>query len=356
MRKTIILFIVFCGFTMGARGQTIDLSGFPQETTASQLRYWFNNDVNIQTTSTLSGSTTIDASALVSGIHIVHYQVIDNLGIAGISASKLFFKLGESSATAASLHYWFDSDSKSVKSTDIASGTSAIDASVLVEGIHTIHYQVVDNKGIAGITASKIFFKAGESSTTAASLHYWFDSDVKGVKTTDIASGATTIDAAALVEGIHTIHYQVVDNHGVAGIPVSRMFMKVSAKTITATAIQYWFDENDALIKESAITNLSTAIDASSVGQGEHTLHYQLKFSDGTLSPSSSATFETTQTLEGDANNDQKVNVADIVVIQVFVDDNTKFIHGANADVTGDGIIDKNDVEAVKDMIITPKE
>ena len=160
------------------------------------------------------------------------------------------------------------------------------------------------------------------------------------------------------MEGIHTLHYQIVDNNGTAGIPVSKMFMKLGVQTVTATAILYWFDENDANIKESPIDldNLTTTVDASSLMLGEHVLNYQLKLSDGTLSPVASATFQTTQSLEGDANNDKKVNVADIVVIQIFMGDNTKPIHFPNADVNEDKVIDTKDVNAVKDIIIPPAE
>jgi hypothetical protein len=160
------------------------------------------------------------------------------------------------------------------------------------------------------------------------------------------------------VDGIHILHYQIVDNNGTVGIPVSKMFMRLGAKTVTAkaTGIQYWFDDNDALMKESEIKNLSTTVDASGLAFGEHTLHYQLKLSDGTLSPTASSTFSTTQVLQGDANNDQKVNVADIVVIQIFIDDNTKPIHGANADADGNGVIDEEDVEDVSNIILGIKK
>ena len=305
MRKFLFLTILFFCLSLGVRGQivypTIDLSGLPEATTAQSLRYWFDDDIgtNVQTSNTLDGSSvTIGTTSLVEGIHILHYQVVDNNGLAGIPVSSLFLKIG-GALTAKSLRYWFDNDPNTVKTT------------------------------------------------------------------TSIPSGATTIDASGLVEGIHTVHYQIVDNNGTVGIPVSKMFMKLGAKTITATAIQYWFDENDAIIKESAIDvdNLTTTVDASSLGYGKHILNYQLKLSDGTLSPAATATFETTQTLRGDANNDGKVNVTDIVVIQIFMGDNTKPIHGANADVYGgnddgygDNAIDQNDVEAVKDIIMTPKE
>ena len=228
----------------------------------------------------------------------------------------------------------------------------------MADGIHIVHYQVIDNRNVAGIPASKLFIRIS-GALTAQSLRYWFDNDPNTVKTiTSIPSGATTIDASALADGIHTVHYQIVDNNGTAGIPVSKMFMKLGAQTVTATAIQYWFDENDANIKESPIDldNLTTTVDASSLMLGEHVLNYQLKLSDGTLSPVASATFQTTQSLEGDANSDKKVNVADIVVIQIFMGDNTKPIHGANADVNKDKVIDAKDVEAVKDIIIPPAE
>ncbi len=360
MRKYILLTILLSGLTLSARGQSepeIDLTGLPQATTASSLRYWFDSETDIKTTETMSGATTINASGLVEGIHTVHYQIVDNKGIAGIPASKMFIKLDPRVvATAASLRYWFDSET-TIKTTETMSGATTIDASGLVEGIHTIHYQIVDNAGVAGIPTSKMFIKLDPRVTaTAASLRYWFDNETD-VQTTTTLSGATTIPTSSVADGIHTVHYQIVDSKGDADIPVSRMFMKLGATVAAkATGIQYWFDDNDALIKESDIENLTTTVDASGLALGEHVLHYQLKLSDGTLSPAASATFNTTQVLKGDANNDQKVNVADIVVIQIFIGDNTKPIHGANADANNDNVINADDVEVVKDIIMTPKE
>lgn len=291
MRKYLFLTILLFCLSIGVRGQivypTIDLSGMPDATTAKSLRYWFDNDIG----------TNVQTSNVLDG----------------------------SSVT--------------------------ISATSLVDGIHILHYQVVDSKGIAGIAASKLFIRISEM-PQASKIRYWFDDAKSASTTTNNLNGATTIDASSLVDGIHILHYQIVDNNGTVGIPVSKMFMKLGAKTVTATAILYWFDENDANIKKSDIKNLSTTVDASSLTLGQHVLNYQLELSDGTLSPAATATFETTQTLEGDANNDQKVNVADIVVIQIFMGDNTKPIHGANADVNKDQVIDEKDVEAVKDIII----
>lgn len=297
MRKYLFLTILLSFLSLGVNGQivypTIDLSGMPDATTAKSLRYWFDNDIG----------TNVQTSNVLDG----------------------------SSVT--------------------------ISATSLVDGIHILHYQVVDSKGIAGIAASKLFIRISEM-PQASKIRYWFDDAKSASTTTNNLNGATTIDASSLVDGIHILHYQIVDNNGTVGIPVSKIFMKLGAKTVTAkaTGIQYWFDDNDALMKESEIKNLSTTVDASGLAFGEHTLHYQLKLSDGTLSPTASSTFSTTQVLQGDANNDQKVNVADIVVIQIFIDDNTKPIHGANADADGNGVIDEEDVEDVSNIILGIKK
>ena len=362
MRKYLFLTILLLCLSLGVRGQivypTIDLSGLPEATTAQSLRYWFDDDIgtNVQTSNVLDGSSVnINASSLVDGIHILHYQVVDSKDIAGITASKLFIRISET-PQASKIRYWFDDAQSTSTTIDNLNGVSTIDASSLVDGIHILHYQVVDSKGGVYIPVSKMFIKAG-AKLTATKLLYWFDDEKSGAAETALSYDVMTVDASALVDGIHTLHYQVVDSKGDADIPVSRMFMKLGATVAAkATGIQYWFDENDALIKESDIENLTTTVDASGLALGEHVLHYQLKLSDGTLSPAASATFSTTQVLKGDANNDQKVNVADIVVIQIFIGDNTKPIHGANADANKDQVIDEKDVEAVKDIIIPPME
>lgn len=370
MRKYLFLTIILSCLKIDVRGDDIDnwttvktwvnglLTNLPEATTAQSLRYWFDDDIgtNVQTLNVLDGSSVnISASSLVDGIHILHYQIVDSKGVAGITASKLFIRISETSQ-ASKIRYWFDDAQSTSTTINDLNGATTIDASSLVDGIHILHYQIVDKNGGVYIPVSKLFLKVG-AKPTATKLRYWFDDEKTQVVETAYSTGVQTVDASALPEGIHTLHYQAVDSKGDTGIPVSKMFMKLGA-TVAAKAIgiQYWFDENNELIKESDIKNLTTTVDASGLGKGEHVLHYQLKLSDGTLSPAASATFNTTQILEGDANNDQKVNVADIVVIQIFIGDNTKPIHGANADANGDGVVDEKDVKTVKDIIMTPEE
>lgn len=253
------------------------------------------------------------------------------------------------------VHYWFDNDDENAVTITDPNVSYEMEIADLAEGVHIVHFQIIDDQGIASIPASKIFIKPRNLPTTKK-VRYWFDDD-SNVMTTEDLGGMYELDVKNLAEGIHVVHYQSVDNNGTVSITVSKMFMKLSSTTAPkVTAIQYWFDDKDAFIKEENVSNMSTTVDASGLAFGEHTLHYQLKLSNGTLSPAASATFSTTQVLLGDANNDQKVNVADIVVIQIFIGDNTKPIHGANADADGNGVIDEDDVKAVKEIIIPTEE
>ena len=324
MRKHLIFIILLSCLCLGARGQSdpeIDLSGLPEATTAASLRYWFDTDANsVKTTETLSGATTIDASSLKEGIHTVHYQIVDNKGIAGIPNSKIFILLDQRvTAKSKSLRYWFDTDANSIKTTETLSGATTIDASALKEGIHTIHYQIIDNQGVAGITDSKIFILLDQRVTAKSkSLRYWFDTDASSVKTTETLSGATTIDASALVEGIHTLHYQIVDDKGNADIPVSAIFIKMDKKTAAIpTKIRYWFNEDDANVKETALNleNLTLTIDVSELAKGEHELHMQLATADGEVSPVNSGSFVSVIIRKGDVNHDCEVNVGDVVTV-----------------------------------------
>ncbi len=256
--------------------------------------------------------------------------------------------------TAASLRYWFDADAGSVQTTTTLSGATTIDASALAEGIHVVHYQAIDNKGVASIPASALFFKVGDE-LAGASLRYWFDTDLASAQTTTTLSGATTIDASALTEGVHVVYFQTIDNMGVAGIPVSAMFIKTASQAATPvpTTIRYWFDQDYDNRQEAGIANLTMTIDASKLTKGSHELHYQLVMDDGSVSPVSTRSFTNIMIMKGDANNDRKVNATDIVEIVKYIQQNPSAnFDEENANVIVDEEIDLQDVQAVKIIIL----
>ena len=375
MRKYLFLTILLSCLSLGARGASPDnwetvkttvnnmLENLPEATTAQSLRYWFDDNAgtSIQTSNVLDGSAMeVNASGLVEGVHVLHYQVVDSKGIAGIPASKLFVRISET-PQAMKIRYWYDNNTSGSQTLNNLNGATTIDASSLVDGIHVLHYQIEDSKGKVYVPVSKMFFKAG-AMPTAAKLRYWFDDEKTQVVEKDYSNGVHVVDASKLVEGIHTVHYQIVDDKGNVDIPVSAMFIKMAKKTAaTPTKIRYWFNEDAANVKETALdlANLTLVIDASELPKGEHELHMQLVTEDDALTPASSGSFVSVIIRKGDANDDGKVTIADGVCIVNYLMGNPADgfnIEAANVDGDqdegGNPIITISDAVGVVNIIL----
>ena len=262
---------------------------------AATLRYWFDDDAgSVQTTTQISGTQTLDVSGLTEGLHTLHYQVADNTGTVSITRSALFLRVKSSAIPqAATLRYWFDEDAVSVQTTTQISGTQTLDVSELTEGLHTLHYQVTDNTGTVSITRSALFMKMSYSNnTTAKQLRYWFDNDANALKITTATNNLQTVDVSRLSEGLHTIHYQVVNDNGSLGTPCSSLFLKMDViNRPKASSICYWFDNLHSSSRQAELSEVKI-IDAADLSEGSHSLHFQLVADDGQTFPVASNNFE----------------------------------------------------------------
>jgi hypothetical protein len=195
---------------------------------------------------------------------------------------------------------------------------------------------------------------------TAQKLRYWFDADKASVVETDLSEGIQSVDASKLMEGIHTLHYQIIDSEGKVDIPVSALFIKLNKKAKTeATAIRYWFDEDDANIKETTLDleNLMLTIDASDLLIGTHELHMQLVTANGELSPAISGNFVSIIIKKGDVNNDGIVDATDIVLITDYMLDSESItIDKTNADYNNDKEINIADILGIVNIIMITGE
>ena len=298
MRKYLILLIIYvCGHPV-TRGQTmpdIDLSRLPQATQAKSVSYWFDDDVDaIKSTNVLSGRQTLDASALLEGLHTLHMKIVDTRDVIAPVNSTLFFKTyANTAATAKSFRYWFDSKVTTLKTVSAESGVSTIDASALTEGLHTFHCQVIAADDNAYTINSAIFLKVEDHSTAfkTAKLSYWFDSG-KTPTSIEIKSGIKTLDVSGLNEGIHTIHCQLIGGDDVAYTLSSAIFMKLDdhSNAITAGKLNYWFDSKKT-VKTVDATSGALILDAGELITGLHTLHCQVVDADGNVCPPTSALF-----------------------------------------------------------------
>ncbi len=267
MRKHIILSILLSCLHIAARGQTIasladiDLSGLPQPTQAAALRYWFNDGYDVKTTEVINNVQLIDVSYIADGLHNIHYQVVDNKGMVGDIASSVFVKLNPVISTKAShLRYWFD-DGNDVKTTSPINGAQLIDVSHIPDGLHNIHFQVVDNKGMVADIASSLFIKINAVDNTKASfLRYWFDDDVATAKVINVPNGVHTLDVSGLLAGAHALYYQLIDSNGKVSTPVGRIFLKNFDKAYgdggnRITEYRYWLNDNCQAMQTVTLTD-----------------------------------------------------------------------------------------------------
>lgn len=303
MRKYIRLTILLLCLHIAARGQTIvslddiDLSGLPQPTQATALRYWFDDDGgSIQTVNELSGQHELDVSGLSEGLHTLHYQVIDNTNAMGYIRSGLFLKVdNRANITAATtLRYWFDSDASSLQ-TMTYGGVQTLDVSSLHDGLHTLHYQVVGTDGQVYYLASALFMKMGTNTgtetVTASKLMYWFD-DETTIQSANITSGVQQLDVSTLADGLHTIHYQVLCSNGQMTATMSSIFlcMNTNEQESVASKLRYWYDDNQTAV-ETAISDGVQMLDVTSLSEGLHTIHYQIVDNRGMVCTPASALF-----------------------------------------------------------------
>lgn len=303
MRNYIRLTILLLCLHIAARGQTIvslddiDLSGLPQSTEAKALRYWFDDDNgSVQTVSTLSGTHTLDVSALSEGMHTLHYQVIGTDDAVAYIGGGVFMKAPSGAGLSVkSMRYWFDDDAASVQTAGGITGAYVLDVSRLSDGLHTLHYQLMGEGGTAGYVGSSLFMNTGSSFGTETvkvqKLMYWYDDDTT-THVADLGSGPQLIDASGLTTGLHTIHYQALCTNGLMTPAKSSFFvlLGIGSDGVVATSLRYWFDDVPTA-SEIEITEGVQLLDASALNDGLHTVHYQIVDSKRTLGTPCSAFF-----------------------------------------------------------------
>ena len=149
---------------------------------------------------------------------------------------------------AMALRYWIDDDIGSMQTTSVLNGQHTVDVSLLLGGLHTIHYQIVDSEDKVSVPYSGIFLKMEESlsDTEAATLRYWFDDDAASVQAADYGS-VQMLDVSSLLDGLHCIHWQLIDTDGSAASTASALFLKMGSshegEGIKESKLMYWFDD-----------------------------------------------------------------------------------------------------------------
>lgn len=235
----------------------------------NSVYYWFDQQIAKQI---LSG-TEIDCSALTCGVHFAHFQIVGADGTPTPVRSQSFLVMDETllpTSDYRKICYWFDQ--QTVKQQ--LSGTE-IDCSALTTGMHFAHFQIEGTDGKLSPVRSQAFLVMNEALTPSSSysgINYWFDQQT--VKT---AYTSGSIDVSALTNGIHAVHFQLIDDKGLPCPVKTQFFVNFD---FAAHQLYYWFDDQTT---RNLMAINGTEISVEGLANGPHTLHAMLADAKGNV-------------------------------------------------------------------------
>jgi hypothetical protein len=298
MRSKNILVILSVLFCQNVLAQTSD--PINRTYSISGYRYWFDQSTAVHTGAYSRGTVSLDARGLEEGFHALHLQVVDNTGEVSPTRTS-FFKLITSdeafkSYAIKTVRYWFDMN-YAPKEVAYSGGSSIIQVDNLLEGFHTLHYQVVDDKGEVSPTRTS-FFKLITSDEAFKSyaikkVRYWFDMNY-APKEVAYSGGTSIIQVDNLLEGFHTLHYQVVDDKGEVS-PTRTSFFRLLTSAPTnneVVGVRYWTEQDENNVKTADFVGGTSILDLSQTTEGTHTLFYQVFADNGMISSVGVSPFE----------------------------------------------------------------
>ena len=218
--------------------------------TITTTEYFFDTDpglgnataLSITPGASLSGTFTVDASALGSGFHTLTVRVQDDLGQWSVNHTGRFytFNLPATSDQIVAAEYFFDEDpglgegtSLTVSAGSALSQTFTVSTENLTDGFHTLTFRVKNELGVWSTNHSGRFFVFTPNlPSDLVSLEYFFDEDpgiglgqqlpLKAMGSVDSAFVVSIPDT--LAEGTHTLFVRAKDANGIYSFAESRTF------------------------------------------------------------------------------------------------------------------------------------
>ena len=245
----------------------VSASVFAQNT----VHYWLDRQTE---RSVLSGSE-INTAGLSTGMHFAHFQIAGSDGLLSPVKSKAFLVLNDQltpSSDVSTVKLWFD---RHTTKRDLTTGTTEVDCSSLATGLHLAHLQIVGNDGTVSPVHSKMFVVINEQlgpSPAYSAINYWFDR-----QTTMQTYTSGDIDCSNLSNGIHAVHFQLIDANGKPCPVRTQFFVNLD---LSAHQIYYWFDDATA---RNLMDVGDSELSVEGLANGKHTLHAMLADAKGNV-------------------------------------------------------------------------
>lgn len=226
-------------------------------TKVATLEYWTDNRNDLLKRDSVRGleiSFVYDASALKEGLHALNYRTQDDQGRYSPTQQWLFYRYANDVAGGSMLEYWIDDSERhdSIAVTDSVA-TFVLNASMVEEGLHTLHYRLNTLSGQTGAESTWLFYRVAPAYAGGArTLEYWVDEGEHLSRSADEADVAFVLDASAMEEGLHTFHYQLKEEGGRVSPQQSWLFYRIASKP-KATCLKWyriwWNDHQDKALE-----------------------------------------------------------------------------------------------------------
>lgn len=187
--------------------------------------------LNISSASSLSTSFAIPLNTLVTGIHILHIRVKNNLNQWSLYSQQVFYKspqiLGN---TIVAAEYFIDEDPGvgNANAATITQGTSmneflALPLTAVSEGVHILHIRVKNNLNQWSLYARQLFYKSPKIfGNNLIAAEYFIDTDpgVGNGTAVTITQGASVDELLNIVipnnlpNGNHILYIRVKSSNG----------------------------------------------------------------------------------------------------------------------------------------------
>ena len=283
MRKIMLCIGLLC-FGMITRGQT-----------SYEYAYWWDNNMatgRMLTTQGDSWQTDVDVSYLSDGLHSMHIQVCDTVGVWSSPVTRYFVKQGNA-ASGMTYRYWFDNDNTTIVTSDTE--LAWLDVNALDDGLHMLH--VMAEGTAATPTLSYQFLKIPQTDGVEY-LHClcYLDGEIYCQEKVSSSGGIIhwEFDVSKLSQGIHNIQIQVITPSGAATSFYDAMFIRTTTEAEMASMkCFYTIDNAESYIEAGTYANgtYHFNLDVSTLDDGLHQIAYMLVGDNGVATKMCSALF-----------------------------------------------------------------
>lgn len=212
MRKHILLLLFLC-VQISTQAQT-------------KYRYWFDGDDAMTqegTTNQNEWQMDLDVSGLTESLHQLHIQVVGDDGKPSSPVTRWFVKFVNTASPTCHAVYWFDDNAADAHRLATPEGKFDIDVSALPDGVHTLVYQLRDEKETPLSQFCSLFVKT--SMISSGRVRYWVDNDYDKVQSFAYDGNTHILSVPDMFDGLHMLHIQAEGDSPSA--PMTKMFIKI---------------------------------------------------------------------------------------------------------------------------------